>query len=108
MPQTPSNPLVGPSLMSRVIIRNSAPGRAFEIVILSGFQRPEKCGQTDEPKTKRQRHQDDHHFHAGPPFDIWRARSAFSITSIEEPDIAAAAIRGVTTPLMAIGTARTL
>ena len=30
------------------------------------------------------------------------------MTSSEEPDIAAAAIKGVTTPLIAIGTARRL
>ena len=37
-----------------------------------------------------------------------RARNAFRVTRIEEPDMAMAAIRGVTKPAIAIGTARAL
>ena len=37
-----------------------------------------------------------------------RARRAFSVTSSEEPDMATAAISGVTSPAIAIGTATAL
>jgi hypothetical protein len=37
-----------------------------------------------------------------------RARNAFRVTRIEEPDMATAAIRGVTRPAIAIGTAKAL
>ena len=92
----------------RLIIGDGAPGRAFKIVILTAFERPQEAKQADQTEAQRQRHQNDHHFHDDPPFATRRARSALSITRMEEPDIAAAAISGVTTPLIAIGTARIL
>ena len=95
-------------LASGLVIGDGAPGGALEIVVLPAFERPQKPEQADKPKAKRQRHQNHHHFHHGLPCATRRARSAFSITSSEEPDIAAAAISGVTTPLIAIGTASKL
>ena len=92
----------------RLVIGDGAPGRALEIVILAALQRPEKSEQADQPEAERQRHQDHQHFHHDLPCATRRARSAFSMTRIEEPDIAAAAISGVTTPLIAIGTASKL
>ncbi len=94
--------------MSRFVICDGTPGRAFEIVVLSAFERPEKPEQADKPEAKRQRHENDKYFHHDLPCATRRARSAFNMTNSEEPDIAAAAIRGVTTPLMAIGTASRL
>ena len=96
------------ALRDRLIIQDRAPRRTFEIVILPAFQGPEEPKQTDQPKPQRQRHENDEHLHHDLPCATRRARSAFSITSREEPDIAAAAIRGVTTPLMAMGTANRL
>src|ERR1700731_4211082 len=92
----------------RLVTGDRAPGGALEIVILPAPQRPEKSEQADETKPERQRHQNDHHFHHALPLATRRARSAFSITKSEEPDIAAAAINGVTTPLIAIGSASRL
>jgi hypothetical protein len=40
--------------MSRLIIRNSAPGGALKIVILPATERPEESEQTDEPEPERQ------------------------------------------------------
>ena len=104
----PAKHSVGLGLTSWLVVRDGAPGRAFEIVILSTFERPEKPEQTDKPEAKGQRYENHEYFHHDLPGATRRARSAFSITSSEEPDIAAAAIRGVTTPLMAIGTASRL
>src|SRR5215216_1185930 len=93
---------------SRLIIRNGPPGRAVKVVILTALERPEKSEQPCETEAERQRHQNDEHFHHGLRCATRRARSAFNITSSEEPDIASAAISGVTNPAMAIGTARKL
>src|SRR5260370_7889779 len=90
------------------IICNSAPCCAFEIVILPAFERPEKAQQPGEPEPERQRHKDDKDFHQDLPRAARRARRAFSITSSDEPDMATAAISGVTNPTIAIGTARRL
>src|SRR4051812_45615837 len=90
------------------VIRDGAPGCALEIVILSALERPQKCEQPDQSEPERQRHQNDEYFHHDLSGAARRARSAFSITSNEDPDIAAAAIRGVAKPATAIGTARTL
>ena len=97
-----------PAEPRRLVIGDGAPRRAFEVVILPVLQRPEKSEQADQPEPQRQRHQKDQHFHQDLLSATLRARSALSMTRIEEPDIAAAAISGVTTPLIAIGTARKL
>jgi hypothetical protein len=94
--------------MSRLIIRNSAPGSALKIVILTAPERPEEPEQTDEPEPERQGYKDDEHFHQSLRCVARRAPRALSITSSEEPDMAAAAMRGVTNPATAIGTARRL
>ena len=89
----------------RFVISDGAPGRAVEIVILPAPERPEKCQQPDQTQSQRQRDEDYEDFHDAPR---GRARSAFSMTNREEPDIAAAAISGVTRPAIAIGTASRL
>src|SRR6476660_1698108 len=85
----------------RFVLGNGAPRRALEIVVLPAFERPEKCEQADEPKPQRQRHKNHEDFHHALPRATRRARSAFNITRTYEPDIAAAAIRGVTKPAIA-------
>src|SRR5690606_37722072 len=94
--------------------------------------RPEKYGKRDRAKDKRERDQIDQTGHCagfqgaefqaafvapmaapvvrpdtGLRFGALR-RSALAITTSDEPDIASAAIRGVTCPEIAIGSARTL
>jgi len=92
-------------LLTGFVIRDRAPSRAFEVVILAAPERPEECQQPDKTQSQRKRHEDHQDFH-----DIPRgcALSAFSMTSRDEPDIAAAAISGVTRPAIAIGTASRL
>src|SRR4051812_40367270 len=91
-----------------VVIGDGAPGRAVEILVLTILERPEKREQTGETEPERQRHENDEDFHQDLRTATERARSAFTMTRIEEPDIAAAAISGVTIPLIATGTASTL
>src|SRR5882724_5284625 len=101
----------GLGFLRRIVIGDGAPGRTVEILILTALQRPQERQQSGEAKAERQRHEDDQHLHqalplvnAGsdaklasgcanrmPPCAL-RARKAFSITRMDEPDIAAAAI----------------
>src|SRR6266700_5322618 len=91
-----------------IVVRNRAPGGAVEILILSALERPEERQEPSKSEPKREWHENDEDFHHDLRTATERARSAFTMTRIEEPDIAAAAIRGVTVPLMASGTASTL
>src|SRR5262249_35853941 len=107
---------------------DGAPGCAVEVLILAALQRPEERREPGKTKRQRERDEDDEDLHqllsrlkaasaaasrvqllaAFAVAPARRARSAFSMTRMDEPDIAAAAIKGVTTPLIAIGTARQL
>src|SRR5262245_25005730 len=92
----------------RLVVRDGAPGCAVEIVELAALQRPEKARKTQRAEPERQRHQINQHFHQRTSKPARRARSAFSITSTDEPDIAIAAINGVARPAIATGTANAL
>ncbi len=89
-----------------LVIGEGAPGRAIEIVILTTVQRPQKAEQANEAQCKSEWNQIEQDLHQ--IASLLRARSALSMTSTDEPDIAAAAISGVTRPAIATGTARTL
>src|SRR4051794_22423374 len=91
-----------------IVVGDGAPGRAVEILVLTVLERPEKREETGETEPERERHENDEDFHQDLRTATERARSAFTMTRIDEPDIAAAAISGVTMPLMASGTASTL
>src|ERR1700750_963282 len=107
----------GLRLLRRIVVGDGAPGCAVEIVILAALQRPEEGRETGQTERQRQRDEDDEDLNQAPssrkavsvarrdsvPVGLTsvpalRARSALSITRMEEPDIAAAAIRGVTMP----------
>src|SRR5262245_1084846 len=95
-----------------VVILQDTDRRALDIVILAAAQRPEEGGKPGEAEQQSHRDQIDEHVHgerrrgvsapvgvadARQPSSPWRrARSALSVTRIEEPDIATAAISGVT------------
>src|SRR3954469_11000112 len=91
-----------------VVVGDGTPGRAIEILVLSVLERPEKREETGETEPERERHENDEDFHQDLRTAAERARSAFTMTRIDEPDIAAAAISGVTIPAMASGTASAL
>jgi hypothetical protein len=94
--------------MLRLVVHDGAPGGSVQVVVLTAFQGPEKAHQTDRSKHEGERDEIYENFHYGHSFAFSRARNALSITIRDDPDIAAAAISGVTSPAMAIGTARTL
>src|SRR5512140_3590542 len=84
-----------------VIIRQHTQGSAVDIIVLAALERPQEGKEAGEAQPQRHRHQIDQDVHDRLP----RARSAFSVTSSDDPDIANAAIKGVTAPEIAIGTA---
>jgi hypothetical protein len=65
---------------------------------LAVAQRPEESRKPGQPEGKRDRYEIDQHIH-----DARLARSALRVTSTDEPNIAAAAISGVTKPAIATG-----
>ena len=109
---------VSPAVLFEIIVRKHAKRCALQIVELSVANRPDEREQPGQAQTQRQRHEIDEDVHGrtatarGTSFDaataargIRRSRKALSVTRIEEPDIAAAAINGVTKPAIATGTA---
>lgn len=91
-----------------VIVEQDALCRALEIVILPAPQRPEKTGEPEKAEDKGGGHEENEDIHLL-PFALPRfSRSEFSVTVIEELDIATAATSGVTKPATASGTATAL
>jgi hypothetical protein len=106
-----------------VVIQDTDRG-SLHVVILTVPQRPEEGCEPGEAEQQRHGHQVDQHRHGdrapGAPVcgdaadpgarssPQRRTRNALTVTRIEEPDIATAAINGVTKPAIAIGTAITL
>lgn len=97
----------GGGCLSRLIVGDRPPGGAIEIIILAVLERPEKGRKAEPAKRDRKRHQIEQDLHQAVSL-CRRARKALSITSSDEPDIAAAAISGVARPAMASGTASAL
>ena len=109
--------LPGPDI---VIVENADRG-SLHVVILAAPQRPEKGCERGEAEQQRHGDQVDQHGHGdrAPGAHVCaeaadpgarssprrRTRNALTVTRIEEPDIATAAISGVTKPAIAIGTA---
>src|SRR5262245_46489904 len=86
----------------RVVIHDGAPGGAVEVVVLAALERPQKSDEAEEPERERHGYEKDQDFHGR------LARSAFAVTSKDEPDMAIAATSGVARPAIAIGTAMAL
>jgi len=109
-------------LLIDVIVREYAQRGALDVIVLAAFQRPQERSQPDQAESKRHWHQIKKYVHAIFSFGTHvcarvsarlilsgsRARKAFRVTRSEEPDMAAAAISGVTRPAIAIGTATAL
>src|SRR3972149_3263979 len=106
-----------------VVVQHAQRG-AIEVLVLTGPQRPQEREQADEAKTERHGDEKDEGVHEaarvagaepGPcgassarRRRLRRRRSALAVTSRDEPDIASAAIRGVTRPATAMGMAMRL
>src|SRR5262245_34938843 len=97
-----------------VVILQDTDRRALDIVVLTAAQRPEEGGKPGEAEQQGHGDQIDEHVHGehrrgvSVPLTVAatrrpsslrrRARNALSVTRIEEPDMATAAINGVTQP----------
>ena len=86
------------------IIDQDAQGRTVKIIELAVFERPEKGRKAKQAKPKRYGDQKGDPGHRATPF----SRKAFPTTIIDDPDMASAAINGVTKPIIASGTATIL
>ena len=91
----------------QIIIRDGAPARAFKIIELPGAHGPEAGEKSTDAQPDGDRQENDQNVHDASP-RAPRARSAFNVTRIEDPDMASAATNGVAWPLMAMGTAMAL
>src|ERR1043165_305600 len=91
-----------------VIVRKNAQGGAIQIFILAAAQRPQKGREAGEAERERNRDEIYKDIHDAPAGNVSpmalvavracgraRTRNALSVTIIDEPDIAAAAISGV-------------
>lgn len=97
--------LVRRSSIDRLILINQdTQGCAIQIFELSAAQRPEKGAEAKKAKSECDRDEEGDARHFAAPF----SRSALATTITDEPDIASAAISGVTMPIIAKGTAITL
>lgn len=93
---------LGAPVLILVVDQNSVCG-AVEILVLAGAKAPEECRQTQRPETNRARYQNHHDVHQALLCSC--SRKAFRVTISEEPDIASAAISGVSRPAAAAGAA---
>ena len=109
-----------PSPIDIVVVENTNRG-SLHVVVLAAPQRPEEGCEPGEAEQQRDGHKVDQHGHGDRALGIRvceeaadagarssprrRTRNALTVTRIEEPDIATAAINGVTKPAIAIGTA---
>src|SRR5438270_3103017 len=104
-----------------VVVRKHAQRRPVHIFVLSAAQRPEERCKASQAQRERHRHKIDQDIHVA--FAVARSdgkaateraglrartRNALSVTRMDEPDIAAAAISGVASPAIATGTATAL
>ena len=86
-----------------ILIGEDTFGRAVEIIILACIQRPEKRHQSHQAKEKRRRYQVDETSLLRHP-----RRIAFNSTTIDDADMAAAAISELTSPTTSSGTVNKL
>lgn len=86
------------------LIDKNAKSRALQIIELTRSQSPEEGDEPTRPKQQRHGDQNGQNIHEAAD----RSRSALATTTMEEHDIATAAISGVTNPARASGIARML
>lgn len=84
-----------------VIVADGAPAGAFEIVELAAAQRPKEACQAHHTERQSSRNEPSERSHCDVPIFgrcsfIERSRSALAVTIMDEPDMANAAINGVT------------
>ena len=95
-----------PRIDGILVIVKYALGGAVEIIVLTGFHRPDKRRKPGPAHNKRYRNEIEQRRHR-PSFSA-RMRKAFNVTMTDEPDMARAARSGVTNPNTASGIAHAL
>jgi hypothetical protein len=81
--------------MRQIIVKENARGGTIHVFILARAHGPKKSYEPQKAKAKRDRHEVENDAHHTTSFAAF-PRNAFSVTRMEEPDMAAAAINGVT------------
>lgn len=76
-----------------IVIEQDTVRRSVQVIELAAFQRPKEGGEANEAEAKGDRNQVDEDIHEAEPR---LSRSAFSMTSSDDDDIAIAATSGVT------------
>ena len=89
---------------SRLVVEQDAPRRAVEILELAGIERPKKGNESAEAERERDGNEEKEAAHVR----LRAKRKALPMTMSEELDIASAASKGVTSPIIARGTASPL
>lgn len=90
------------ALKGFVVVQKDAFGGALGVVKLARSEGPEEGSKADQPHAQSDRNEEKKSCHDFPPE---RILNAFRVTMMDEPDIASAAMNGVTSPASAIGTA---
>lgn len=94
--------------MLLVFVIEGPPAGTFEILVLTIFEGPQERREAEAAKSQRCRDEPGECGHdRGSRFSC-ASLSALAVTAIEDADIAIAAMSGVTSPAMAIGTNSTL
>lgn len=86
------------------IVDQDAHRSALEVIKLPVAHCPEESSQTDQPEAESNRDEQQDAVHR----TAARSRNALATTSSDEPDMARAAMSGVTSPAIASGTAMAL
>lgn len=96
----------------KVVVLQHPPARSFKIVVLSRSHAPEEAAEPAQAERQGEWKQDHDDVQDGVPSAdapvVWPVRNALSVTTSEEPDMAAAATSGVAKPAIATGTATML
>lgn len=92
----------------RHVVKQNALRRPVEIVELAGPHAPQEGKQPEPAQAQRNGNEEQQHRHDRFPLFVRPTRNAFKTTMIDELDMAMAAMSGVTSPMMASGTAARL
>lgn len=93
-------------MIFEIVVEQDALGGAFGVLILTVLEGPEKGPDSEKAEQQGNRHQEQKSRHESflPP----ASRRALRVTISDDPDMASAAISGVTNPIIARGAATAL
>ena len=94
----------GKSTLAWFLVIEGSPGGTIQVLELSGAQGPDKGDKAGTSQGERGRNEPGEGGHVRSSSFAVRSRTALRVTAMEEPDMAMAAIKGVTKPAIASGT----